>query len=96
MRIVLRREDYSTSRYALDAGDTALAFAGEHDSFELPYRELRDFCITQDPRGRVYFTMLGAGRLYEGQIPQPQEIEPFVAALNARLGGIISIEVKKA
>lgn len=95
MQIVIRHEDYSSSRYALDIEEDTLSFSAAHESFAIPYRELRDFCITHDARGKAYFTMLGAGKLYEGQILQPQESKSFVAALNARLDGVISIEVKK-
>lgn len=95
MQIVIRREDYSAIRYTLGVGDSALTFAAEQGSFRLPYRDLHDFCITQEARGKAYFTAISAGRLYEGQILEPREIKAFVAALNEKLGGVINIEVKK-
>lgn len=70
-------------------------FVGKKDAFSLPYGEIKDFCITKDGRGKTYFTMLGVGKMYEGQILDLQEIEPFTSALNAKLGGAIHIEVRK-
>ena len=94
MRIVIRREDYSASRYNLVIGGDALSFSGERDAFSLPYRSIMDFVVTRDTRGKPFFTMLCAGK-HEGQITEPEEIEPFTRALTEKLGGTINIEVKK-
>lgn len=94
MRISIRQEDYSAKQYELLTKETSLAFIGEKDSFSLPYPSIVDFVITQDTRGMYYFTMLCDGKLYEGQITEPREIEPFALSLSKKLGGTISIEVK--
>lgn len=95
MKVVIRGEDYSVRQYELNAGETVLAFTGVRDSFSFPYEDVRDIVITQDARGKYFFTMICAGKLYEGQITQPQGIEPFARALSKKLGGVIQLEVKK-
>ena len=39
MRILIKRENFSTSRYELQAGSAALEFTGEDGKFSLPYKE---------------------------------------------------------
>lgn len=95
MRILVRNEDFSTKRYELAATNTALELIGGEDAYLFPYSEIKDFCVTNDNRGKSYFTMLCGGRMYEGQIIDTQEIEAFTTALKERLGGSISIEVRK-
>lgn len=96
MKILVRQEDYSAGRYELQVGDSALEFISGDGPFYIPYGDVKDFCITQDGRGKSYFTMLCAGKMYEGQIPDPREGEPFTAALKAKLRGVIHIEVRKS
>ena len=43
MRILIKREDFSTSRYELRAGSAALELTGEDGKFSLPYSGVRDF-----------------------------------------------------
>ncbi len=95
MRILIKREDFSTSRCELNAGSTALELTGEDGKFSLPYSEVRDFCITRDGRGKTYFTMLCGRTMYEGQILDVREVESFTEALKTELGGVIHIEVRK-
>lgn len=95
MRILIRRDNFSTGSYQLQVGDMALEFAGTDGTFSLPYPEVGDFCVMQDRRGKAYFTMLSSGRMLEGQILEPGEIDPFTAALKEKLDGVIRIEVRK-
>lgn len=95
MQILIRREDFSTDCYELRVGDTALEFTGHVDTFSLPYSAVKDFSITQDRRGKAYFTMLSSGSMLEGQILDPTEIEPFMSAIKERLNGVMHIEVRK-
>ena len=95
MRILIKREDFSTSRCELNAGSTALELTGEDGKFSLPHSEVRDFCITRDGRGKTYFTMLCGRTMYEGQILDVREVESFTEALKTELGGVIHIEVRK-
>lgn len=95
MLILIKREDFSTSRCELNAGSTALELTGEDGKFSLPYSEVRDFCITRDGRGKTYFTMLCGRTMYEGQILDVREVESFTEALKTELGGVIHIEVRK-
>lgn len=95
VQILIKKDNFSTVCYDLQVGDTALRFIGKDDSFVLPYPELRDFCITQDRRDKAYFSMQGEGKMYEGQIREPKEIEPFTSALKEMLGGVINIEVSR-
>ena len=95
MRILIKREDFSTSRCELNAGSTALELTGEDGKFSLPYSEVSDFCITRDGRGKTYFTMLCGRTMYEGQILDVREVESFTEALKTELGGVIHIEVRK-
>ncbi|MDD3921765.1 MAG: hypothetical protein PHO41_11395 [Eubacteriales bacterium] len=95
MRILVRKEDFSTKRYELTAGKTALELVGEGSAISFPYSEVRDFCVTHDNRGKSYFTMLCGGRMYEGQIIDVQSVEPFITELKEKLGGSINIEVRK-
>ena len=95
MRILIKREDFSTSRCELNAGSTALELTGEDGKFSLPYSEVRDFCITRDGRGKTYFTMLCGRTMYEGQVLDVREVESFTEALKTELGGVIHIEVRK-
>ena len=95
MRILIKREDFSTSRCELNAGSTALELTGEDGKFSLPYSEVWDFCITRDGRGKTYFTMLCGRTMYEGQILDVREVESFTEALKTELGGVIHIEVRK-
>ncbi|MBQ0037208.1 MAG: hypothetical protein KBS74_00890 [Clostridiales bacterium] len=95
MQILIRRDNFSADCYELQIGDAALAFAGKNDSFTLPYSAVKDFSITQDRRGKAYFTTLSSGRMLEGQILEPKEIDSFTAALKERLDGVINIEVRR-
>jgi hypothetical protein len=73
-----------------------LEFVGEDETFSLTYRDIADFCVTHDNRGKTYFTMLCGGRMYEGQVLDAAEVEPFIAELQKKLDGIINIEVKRS
>lgn len=95
MRILIKREDFSTSRYELQAGSAALELTGEDGKFSLPYSEVRDFCITRNGCGKTYFTMLCGRTMYEGQILDVREVESFTEALKTELDGVIHIEVRK-
>lgn len=95
MRILIKREDFSASRYELHAGSDALELIGEDGNFSLPYSEVRDFYITRDERGKTYFTMLCGRTMHEGQILDVREAESFMEALKTKLGGVIHIEVRK-
>ncbi|NLT41019.1 MAG: hypothetical protein GXX89_11270 [Clostridiales bacterium] len=95
MIIFVKGKDFSRERYELCLGDTGLEFIGEADGFSLPYAEIKDFCVTQSDRGKVYFTMLCGVRMYEGQIIDEDNVEQFTTELKEKLGGIINIEVKR-
>ena len=95
MQILIRHDDFLAKRYVLCAGNAGLEFAEEKDLFIIPYSEIKDFYITQNKRGKVYFTALYSGHMLEGQILDPKEIEPFTALLKEKMTGIISIEVRK-
>ena len=95
MQILIKREDFSTSRYELNTGSAALEFTGENDAFSLPYSEVKDFCITRNDHGKTYFTMLCEQTMYEGQILDLKAVESFVETLKTELGGVIHIAVKK-
>ena len=95
MQILIRCDDFSADRYELQTGDTALEFIGGNRSFPLPYSELKNFSITEDNRGKAYFTALSSGSMLEGQILKPEEIASFTAALKERLDGIIDIGVRR-
>ncbi len=95
MRVLVRREDFSTVRYLLKVGETALEFAGRNTQLSLPYTKIKDFYITLDKKKRICFTMICGIRMYEGEILDAEDIEPFTAALKEKLGGIINIEVRK-
>lgn len=95
MQILIRHDDFLTMHYELHAGNAALEFAGEKELRSIPYAEIKDFCITQSKRGKVYFTVLYSGGMLEGQILETKKIEPFSALLRERLNGVISIEIRK-
>jgi|LSQX01.1.fsa_nt_gb hypothetical protein len=95
MKVFVKGEDFSRERYELRLGDTGLEFVGKADGFSLPYAEIKDFCVTQGSRGKVYFTMLCGGRMYEGQIIDKDNVEQFTTELKEKLGGVINIEVKR-
>lgn len=94
MHILIKQDNFSTDHYELQIGEQALEFRGKDDAFALPYSAVNDFCITQDSHNRTYFTMLSGGRMHEGQILEPKEIEPFIEALKKMLDGVISVEVR--
>lgn len=95
MRIAIRREDFSTEHYKLSIGDGVLEFARDAGGFSLPLCEIKDFCVTEDGRGKAYFTTLCGGRMYDGEIFDRDGIKPFTEELKKRLGGVINIEVRK-
>ena len=92
------RSEISIERQAgsgLVIQESALVFTGKENSFIFPYSELNDFNIMQDRRKKAYFTVLCSGRMVEGQILEPKEIDPFVAELKEKMDGTINIEVRK-
>ena len=95
MQILIRRDNFSTDCYELKVGDAALELLGQEDRLNLPYSEVKDFSITQDRHGKAYFTMISSGRMFEGQILKPKEIDYFTTALKERMDGVINIEVRK-
>lgn len=96
MQILIRHDNFSTECYELQIQESALVFSGKENSFILPYSEVNDFNITQNRRKKAYFTVLCSGRMVEGQILEPAEIEPFMSAIKERLNGIMQIEVRKS
>lgn len=95
MQIMIRYDNFSADCYNLQIDDAVLGFEGETSTLSLPYTEIEDFCITQNRRGKAYFSVLSADRMIEGQILEPEEIDPFVAELKKKMDGIINIEVRK-
>ena len=95
MQILIRHDNFSTERYELQIQESALVFTEKENSFIFPYSELNDFNIMQDRRKKAYFTVLCSGRMVEGQILEPKEIDPFVAELKEKMDGTINIEVRK-
>lgn len=95
MQILIRRDNFSTASYALHIGESVLAFVGGTDSFSLPYSEMEDFSVTEDRRGKAYFTLFGANGLLEGQFADTRELSTFVTKLKEKMNGTIQIEVRK-
>lgn len=95
MKILFKKEDFAVRHYEIQLGETELNFLGEETAFSLPYFKVNDFCVTQDRRGKAYFTALYNGKICEGQILDPKEIVPFVSKLQEKIGGVIRIDVQK-
>lgn len=95
MQIIIRYDNFSADCYSLRSGNVALEFEGEKSTFSLPYTEIKDFCITQNRRGKVYFSVLSADRMLEGQILESEGMDSFVAELKEKMDGIVNIEVRK-
>ncbi len=98
MKVVENKPNFSSESYELHIGETALErrpFKDRKHRRSLSYSDIRDFYILFDRRGRASFTMFCGGKMYEGQILEPNLIEPFVLALSDKLDSFISIEVRK-
>lgn len=93
---MVRQKDFSVDCYELYIGEEALELTGKNSGLSLPYSEIKDFCITQDKKGNLCFTMIYGDTLYEGEILGEESVESFAMALKEKLDGIINIEVRKS
>lgn len=95
MKILIRHEDFSTSYYELHIADSSINFIGESENFSLPFTEICDFCITFEKYEKSYFTILCSKQIYEGQIIDKSDVEPFLEMLKNKLNGVIHVNVRK-
>lgn len=94
MRIIIKRNDFSTERGTLLINPGKLEFCGENSNISLLYRDIRELLISQDSNGKAYFYLYCTGQTYEGLILEPQQAEAFAEALKCKLGGVIHIDVR--
>lgn len=95
MKILFKEDDFSVKSYEIKVGESGLEFMGEREEFSIPYSAVKDFYITEDAKGRVYFTAIFNNKLYEGKIPDKKGIVPFTSILKAKIGGVIRANIQK-